>query len=345
VRREALTTISFQRDLIDRLYAQLRALQSRHGVDAVPDVGHGGPSPPWFHDPSVMSPLLTAYDARTAVSDGGRLHVCARASHLPALALQELESSNKRLTEALASSRSSVEEAERENAVLRADLRAAMDRLASAGNPSGGLTGMGGSHGVAAGPLHTQQLEAYGELARLAQEEATALRAEVAAIHRELEEARAAVTERDADALATMQRQRALMASLGDCQATLRAIDTARVAAEAEVQRLAGSLAISERARAQAAAELEAAQSTVAAHGATLADYRTAIEELTRQANVRGLEEGGKGGRGGGSLWAAGQSPCALLPPARTACTLPSHPPRAPHPTPPPPPLQQRVLA
>lgn len=124
------------------------------------------------------------------------------------------------------------------------------------------------------------------EAANLAQEEAAALREEAAASSRALTEARAALEERDADIMDLIARHKAALSSLAECQSTLRLVDGARQAAEGEVSRLGATVAHVESLRGKLAAEVDSLRRAVSERGEQLRDYRAAIEELTRQANV-----------------------------------------------------------
>jgi chromosome segregation ATPase len=201
--------------------------------------------------------------------------------------VQELQSSNKGLVDAVVTARSRLEEVLRENDALRDDLAASVQRAAALKDSAKPLYGSAKS--ATSGILDQQRNAELQEIADLSAKEAKALREEVSLLLRESQELRDSCHERDDAIMAQMSQHKAVLQSLSQAQDTIRALDRDRQIAEQEVQKLAARFSDVQREHAQCEATCSQLHADVNRKTEQIKDYRAAIEELSAQANVRAV--------------------------------------------------------
>lgn len=239
------------------------------------------------------SARINATSSHNQTAPGNRANEHEHAAHP-----QELEAANKAVNDAIATSRLQVEGVTRENARLRSELQVALERLAHSSSaqhaavtelPTASLTspsGFGAATATLSGASPTTMHDLQ-EQHSLLSEECVVLREEVATLTREISDLRAAVEEREAAALAAVAQHRTLAAALAQAQESMRVLEAERSAAESQVHELAAALSAAEQAGSKASDELGTLRSLVSRQNDQIRDYRTAIQELSSQANVR----------------------------------------------------------
>lgn len=169
-----------------------------------------------------------------------------------------------------------------ENTQVRGELRVCLERLASTAAARQSWEGRPGASSLA----DAQRTNELVEIADLSAQEAKHLREEVALLLSEVSDLRNAVEERDAAIMSHMTSQRSLLSSMAQAQETVKTLDSERVSAEMEVERIASRLSETEKQRDACYRDAQQLQSALAQRNEQVRDYRTAIEELSAQANV-----------------------------------------------------------
>lgn len=211
--------------------------------------------------------------------------------------IEELEEANKTLVEALTTARKAfvevtseneqlhdeVQKARAESAALRQQLAAAaLSSTTSASPPANNPNASFAPMFISA----AAEAEQNKEMLRLTQEEASALKAEVEILTRRLHEANHNTEVAESVVMERVRQVQALAESLSQAQAALRSVEQERAAAESEVSRLAARISAAEREVLASNAREQTLQAQNAFLESQMKDYKTAIEELAKQASV-----------------------------------------------------------
>ncbi|RYE96906.1 MAG: hypothetical protein EOO41_04095 [Methanobacteriota archaeon] len=203
-----------------------------------------------------------------------------------------MEAANKGLMGDCLPLRGQLKQVLEENSSLRQDLARVTDELAvlrvsgssyGAGIPAGSMP----RAGVVESRQDARQIDQYRTLAQLAQAERDALQQELAQVRTEAQDTADRLQTREQELLACITQHNSMQQTLKEAQQVLQTVAAERGAAEAEVRRL--GVQVEEARQAQRAAEASLASTRTQLKEAInqAQDYRTAIEELSAQANVR----------------------------------------------------------